>query len=101
VNPFTLASAVPDERVRDILATARRLLQANVTAIGGGITTYLGFRRTRGRGESERRYVYGRARRPCRRCGTPIRVLAQGPQARLTYWCPVCQPAPGPPESAS
>ncbi|MEO8522567.1 MAG: zinc finger domain-containing protein, partial [Acidobacteriota bacterium] len=40
----------------------------------------------------ERLWVYGRARLPCRRCGTPIRVKAQGPHARLTYWCPECQP---------
>jgi len=37
--------------------------------------------------------VYGRARQPCRRCGTPIRVVRQGEQARSTYWCPRCQPA--------
>jgi endonuclease-8 len=65
-------------------------LQANVTTLGG-ITTYLGYRRTRSRDESERRYVYGRARRPCRRCATPIQVRAQGPHARLTYWCAQCQ----------
>ena len=28
---------------------------------------------------------------PCRRCGTSILVKKQGPDARLTYWCPVCQ----------
>ena len=35
--------------------------------------------------------VYGRARRPCHRCGTPIRAQRQGEQARTTYWCPTCQ----------
>jgi endonuclease-8 len=94
VNPFTPADGVADERVGDLLKTARKLLRANVSTLGGGITTYIGFRRTRGRDESQRRYVYGRARRPCRRCGTPIRVQAQGPHARLTYWCPACQPRP-------
>ncbi|ROO84691.1 endonuclease-8 [Actinocorallia herbida] len=37
-------------------------------------------------------WVYGRARRPCLRCGTPIRVAGQAD--RVTYWCPRCQPAP-------
>jgi endonuclease-8 len=92
VNPFTPADEVADDRVGDLLRTARKLLQANVSTLGGGITTYIGFRRTRGRDESQRRYVYGRAGRPCRRCGTSIRVQAQGPHARLTYWCPRCQP---------
>jgi endonuclease VIII len=35
--------------------------------------------------------VYGRARLPCRKCGTPIEVAAQGSNARLTYYCPRCQ----------
>ncbi|MBB4889904.1 Fpg/Nei family DNA glycosylase [Streptomyces netropsis] len=43
-------------------------------------------------------WVYGRAGRSCRRCGTPIRVADQGPagQERPTYWCPHCQTGPGP-----
>lgn len=39
-------------------------------------------------------WVYERAGRPCRRCGTPIRRDRQGPagQERITFWCPRCQP---------
>lgn len=39
-------------------------------------------------------WVYGRGGRPCRRCGTRIRTADQGaaPYARLTAWCPGCQP---------
>lgn len=39
-------------------------------------------------------WVYGRAGRPCRRCGTPIRRGEQGAdptRERITYWCPSCQ----------
>jgi formamidopyrimidine-DNA glycosylase len=38
-------------------------------------------------------WVYGRAGRPCRRCGTPIKRGEQGPpgQERLRFWCPNCQ----------
>jgi endonuclease-8 len=38
-------------------------------------------------------WVYGRASRPCRRCGTLIRKGEQGPpgQERLRVWCPNCQ----------
>ncbi|MGH9236860.1 MAG: zinc finger domain-containing protein [Vicinamibacterales bacterium] len=39
--------------------------------------------------------VYGRAGRPCRRCGSPISRRPQGPHARSTDWCPRCQPANG------
>jgi endonuclease-8 len=38
-------------------------------------------------------WVYGRAGRPCRRCGTPIRSFTQGPpgEGRVTSSCPGCQ----------
>ena len=38
-------------------------------------------------------WVYLRAGKACRRCGTPIRMARQGPMRRSTYWCPRCQPA--------
>ena len=39
-------------------------------------------------------YVYDRAGRPCRRCGTPVLTGRQGrpPQDRVRFWCPSCQP---------
>jgi endonuclease-8 len=91
VNPFAPVRDVDDQTLRAILSTARKHLKANVTDPRGGITTYRGYRRGPGRDAAERRYVYGRARMPCRKCGTLIRVRAQGPNARLTYWCPTCQ----------
>src|SRR5262249_24883253 len=90
VNPFERVAAVSDDTLRTLLGTARRYLQANVAKRAGGIVTYAGFRRERG--EGGRHYVYGRAGRPCRKCGTPIRLESQGPHARLTYWCATCQP---------
>lgn len=38
-------------------------------------------------------WVYGRAGKPCRRCGTPVKRGEQGPpgQERLRFWCPNCQ----------
>jgi len=40
----------------------------------------------------ERRFVYNRAGRGCRRCGTPIEARGQGDDNRTAYWCPACQP---------
>lgn len=37
-------------------------------------------------------FVYGRGGKPCRRCGAVIQVSKAGLDARLTYWCPRCQP---------
>ena len=92
VNPFARVATIDDDALRRIVGTARKYLRANVTDPRGGIVTYTGYRRTTRRADpGERLYVYGRARQPCRRCGTRIRVKAQGPHARLTYWCPACQ----------
>jgi len=40
--------------------------------------------------------VYRRKRRPCLRCGTPIRSWPLGDGARMAYWCPSCQRGEGP-----
>ena len=95
VNPFAAVAEVTDEKLIALIDTARRLLRANVSTGLAPMTTYTGYRRTTRRDDpSERLWVYGRARRPCRRCGTPVSVRPQGKDARLTYWCDSCQPSP-------
>jgi len=95
VNPFLTVAQVDDERILAILATARKHLQANVIDPTAAIVTYRGYRRTTRRADpAERLYVYGRSGKACRNCGTRIQVRAQGPHARLTYWCTECQQAP-------
>lgn len=92
VNPFVTAGSLSDEVVQRLVRTARKFLRMNVTGDLAAMTTYTGFRRTTRRADPrERLWVYGRARMPCRRCGTLISVRAQGRDARLTYWCPKCQ----------
>ena len=87
LDPWSPVSACTDDELRAAMATARRLLQAN-TRGGERVTTGSPVR-------SERLWVYGRAGRPCRRCGTLIRSGRQGDLARLTSWCPRCQPSRG------
>ena len=94
INPFRRVGELTDEDLRSLVAESRRVLKLNVTEGRALMTTYGGLRRTTGRSDpKERLWVYGRARRPCRRCGTPILVRSQGSNARLTYWCPACQGA--------
>jgi endonuclease-8 len=98
VNPFSQVGDLSDDQLALIVATGRRYLVANVSTDLAPMTTYTGYRRTTRRDDPrERLWVYGRARLPCRRCGAPIQVRAQGPGARLTYWCPACQPHSGRP----
>lgn len=84
LDPWAPVGAFSDEELGAALVTARRLLQANVRG-GARVTTGSG---AQGRGL----WVYGRGGRPCRRCGTLVQQGRQGELARLTFWCPRCQP---------
>jgi endonuclease-8 len=93
VNPFRAVQDLSGDQVRCLATTARKLLRANVTEGLAAMTTSAGYRRTTRRAHpGERLWVYGRAGEPCRRCGTAVKVAKQGRDARLTYWCPACQP---------
>lgn len=83
LSPFTPIETVDLATRRRLVATAARQLRAN---LGAGPRTTVP-------GPPGSLAVYGRARQPCRRCGTPIRVQRTGEQHRSTYWCPTCQPA--------
>ncbi|MBK7863859.1 MAG: Fpg/Nei family DNA glycosylase [Archangiaceae bacterium] len=93
VRPDRRGPEVPDEKLRELYATAEKLMRLNV-AVGSddGIQTYLGLRRTtRSSDPSQRLWVYGRQGEPCRKCRTPIAFFKQGLGARSTYFCPTCQ----------
>jgi endonuclease-8 len=92
ISPWTPVGEVND--LAGVVDLARRLLVANRERYDH-VTT--GDARA-----GKRTWVYDRAGRPCRRCGTTVQVESQGldahgkatVEARLSYWCPGCQPAP-------
>jgi endonuclease-8 len=94
VNPFRHVASLNSAEMECLISTARKFMRANVTDTSGDqIVTYTGFRRTTRRADpTERLWVYGRDGKPCRRCGTPILSRKQGRDARVTFWCPACQP---------
>jgi endonuclease VIII len=85
VHPWCPVGEVPG--LDALVDLAHRLLDANKDHLGQ-VTT--GVRRP-----GAHTWVYGRAGRPCRRCGTRIRRADQGdrPEERITFWCPSCQPS--------
>ncbi|MFE7930702.1 Fpg/Nei family DNA glycosylase [Streptomyces sp. NPDC057456] len=93
VTPWLPVGALPADRAVKLPALAKKLLEANRDRPA---------RNTTGR-RGQNLFVYGRAPRPCLRCGTQVRVADQGDgtRERPTYWCPACQigpvPAPGSP----
>lgn len=93
VHPFTSVSALPDATLERIVDAAREQLRANVLPRSRTLSVAFGRRTTRSLDPRENLWVYGRGGRACRRCGAAIESRAAGPDARLTYWCPVCQAA--------
>jgi endonuclease-8 len=81
INPWTPCADLDEARLRALFETAREAMRSNLGPSWQ--------RRFPGYGKGA---VHGRGGRPCPRCGTPIKVRAQGEHARLTYWCPACQP---------
>jgi endonuclease-8 len=85
LDPWAAVGTLADDELRGALQTARRLLHSNVRG-GARVTTGV-------RGRGRELWVYGRAGRPCRRCGERIKTRRQGELARSTYWCSRCQPS--------
>jgi endonuclease VIII len=84
VNPWQPVGDVT--HLRELVEIARRLLDANKARPETVTTGY------RARGADV--WVYGRAGRRCRRCGTLIQKASLGTvtEERLAVWCPNCQP---------
>jgi endonuclease-8 len=83
VSPWRAVGELDDETLQRLVVTARDLLRKNA---GGGrrVTTGAPMR-------GRELWIYGRAGRPCRRCGTLVQSRRQGQLPRTTYWCPTCQ----------
>jgi endonuclease-8 len=92
VDPFARVADLGDQTLDRLVATARRILVESAARTRGPerVTTLdPATRRPLAPGPL---WVYRRAGRPCRRCGTPIRSAQQGMALpRTTYWCPSCQ----------
>ena len=89
-SPFVPGHDVEPSVLRSMWDDLGVLMAAGVRA--GRIVTTDPDDRQRPTGRPRRidcHYVYGRAERPCRRCGTSVESAAMA--ARTVFWCPVCQ----------
>lgn len=97
IHPYCNVASLSEGQVQALIAAAQKLIRANVLEDSGNTIVTYGGRRRRTTHESNpgaSLWVYGRAGEPCRRCGEPVRRRIQGPDARVTFWCPRCQPMP-------
>jgi endonuclease-8 len=76
-----------------VVALARRLLVLNADRPEQSTTGELA--------RDKQHWVYERAGKPCRRCGTRVirAIQGNGVYARHTYYCPRCQPGSHPPQA--
>ncbi|MEU3555490.1 Fpg/Nei family DNA glycosylase [Streptomyces fragilis] len=94
VTPWLPYGMLPADRAAALPEMARRLLVANRNRHQRRTTPPSRPAVPAGRQAGQNLYVYGRASRPCLRCGTPIRLADQ--DDRPSYWCPHCQSGPTP-----
>ncbi|WP_067510442.1 DNA-formamidopyrimidine glycosylase family protein [Actinoplanes sp. TFC3] len=82
IHPYARSGAI------DIAATLDRAHRMMLLGLRNATQSTTGDLR---RGRTH--WVYGRYRRPCLRCGTPVAFRAAGadPYDRETWWCPHCQ----------
>lgn len=74
LDPWKPVSEVGDDELLLLVRTVRPLMAESAE-----------------RGRPGTPWVYERAGRPCRRCGTLVRARGQGDDNRTTFWCPGCQ----------
>jgi endonuclease-8 len=94
IHPLTPAGLLADGDLDRIVAVAREQLAANVMTRSQTLSNATGRRTTRSLDPNEKLWVYSRGGKPCRRCGAAIQSRKSGLDARVTYWCPNCQPVP-------
>ena len=90
VSPWTPVGEVDVERLVERAAT---MLRHSATVPGAYQVTTGSSRR------GDAHWVTGRVRQGCRRCGGRVRLVDAVPgdaANRRTWWCPACQPGPGP-----
>lgn len=90
IGPWTPAGELDEATVVQLVTRAHTLLDQ---ARHHAVQSSTGVRR---RGEEH--FVHARSGRPCRRCGTTVRVAMIGPalRERTMFYCPGCQHGLGP-----
>ncbi len=92
INPFRRIETLSVQEADSLVSAARQLLLANVRESSGHErVTIAAPRRTGSSNREERLWVYGRRGKSCRECGCSIEARKQY-DARITFWCPQCQP---------
>ena len=88
IAPRRQARSLTQAEAARLVSAVRAVLAQAIRSGGTTLRDYLGADGAPGYFR-QRLYVYERAGKPCRRCGTAVRAITQG--QRSTYYCPHCQ----------
>ena len=88
VSPLRSADSLRPTEVREIYSAIKKVLQEGIKCRGSSVDTYRDAHGERGT-FAQRLRVYGRAGKPCFKCGAPVKKIVLG--GRGTYFCPKCQ----------
>ena len=88
IRPTTKASSISRPRAALLHQAIRQVLAQAVAKGGSTLRDFSNAQGEAGHFQLEA-MVYGRAGRPCRVCGTPIKTIRQG--QRSTFYCASCQ----------
>jgi endonuclease VIII len=91
VNPFATVAALGDDQLARLIDVALKQMAMSIGTREQTLSASTGRRTTGSLNPMAKLYVYGRAGKPCRRCGTSILSNMTGSDARRTFWCPRCQ----------
>jgi formamidopyrimidine-DNA glycosylase len=88
LHPLRPAETLDADELGQVTRAIKDALKAGISRQGASLRDYA--TPDGGRGRMQDRFrVYGRAGRPCTRCGTPIDKIRAG--GRGTWYCPSCQ----------
>jgi formamidopyrimidine-DNA glycosylase len=88
IHPGLAAGRISLLRCEKLVAAIQQTLAAAIAAGGSTLRDYVGAQGDPGYFQ-QTYFVYGRQGKPCRVCGTTIKILRQG--QRSTFFCPGCQ----------
>lgn len=88
IRPTTAANKISRPRAARLHAAIRQVLNQALDSGGSTLRNFSGTQGDVGRYQQSV-LVYGRAGKPCRQCGAPVRQLLQG--QRSTFFCNFCQ----------
>jgi formamidopyrimidine-DNA glycosylase len=90
INPLVAAGDIGMEGYRKLVQAIKDTLDLAIEAGGSSLRDFVNSDGNPGYFQQQY-WVYGRAGRPCRKCGSTIRQTRQG--QRSSFYCPRCQEA--------